>query len=150
MQFSESITVFYSASFLFLLLYGVMISAFIIGWNKIKPFESHAIQNPVSHFFSIIIAVRNEENNISALLSDLQNQDFPVDNYEVIIVDDNSTDKSPNIVKSFCKKYPQLFHQLFLSGSTGKKRALQKGIEHARGDVVVTTDADCRMSSGWL
>ena len=100
---------------------------------------------------SIIISAKNEVNNISSLLSSLKNVEYPKDNFEIIVVDDNSTDltfckagdfKSEltnlRIIKAENKKYP------------GKKGALALGINNALNDYILITDADCIVSPAWL
>jgi glycosyltransferase involved in cell wall biosynthesis len=100
---------------------------------------------------SIVISAKNEANNISSLLNSLKNVEYPKNNFEIILVDDNSTDltllragnyknefTNLKIIKAENKKYP------------GKKEALALGINNATNDYILITDADCTVSSGWL
>ena len=100
---------------------------------------------------SIIVSAKNEVDNISSLLNSLKNVDYPKDNFEIILVDDNSTDNTYNqacafkneftnlkIIKAENKKYP------------GKKGALALGISIAINDYILITDADCTVSAAWL
>ncbi|NMC41001.1 MAG: glycosyltransferase, partial [Bacteroidales bacterium] len=113
--------------------------------KKITPFtttEAEALP-PIS----VVIACHNEEKNITGLLDALAAQNFPQHLYEVIIVDDNSSDATPVIVKGY--KGILNLNVLKNSGS-GKKAALKGGVENASFQLVVTTDADCRMGPAWL
>lgn len=100
---------------------------------------------------SVIIAVRNEETNIERTLDCLMAQDYPKDQYEVIVIDDHSTDSTADIVRSYHKQgvfLIQLNEKKPINSY--KKLAISKGIEVAKGEVIVTTDGDCRMSKYWL
>ena len=101
--------------------------------------------------FSIVIAARNEENNITDLLKSLQNLDFPADNFEIIICDDESTDKTREIVKSFLPSFTNLKLIDHNPGEPhGKRNALEKGIAQSKFDRILITDADCVVQPGWL
>lgn len=102
---------------------------------------------------SIIIPVRNEQDNIHNLLNDLNKQIYPYKNFEVIIANDGSTDETENIVLSFqaVAQYDlKLLNILNENGASPKKRAIQKSIEISSGELLITTDGDCRVSENWL
>lgn len=95
---------------------------------------------------TVVIAFRNEEEHLPALLIDLQNLNYPKEKLEVILVDDHSTDRSTDLIKqSSILKLVQLPGEL-----TGKKAALDFSIRQAKGEIIVTTDADCRVLPEWL
>ncbi len=96
---------------------------------------------------SVVIACRDEEKNLSRLLSELVSQDYPSDMYEVIVVDDHSIDNTGIIAESF--HYNGTFRGIRNSG-IGKKSALRTGILNAKGDLILTTDADCSLNQGWI
>jgi poly-beta-1,6-N-acetyl-D-glucosamine synthase len=98
-------------------------------------------------FSSIIIACRNEEVNLASLLKDLSEQDYPEDNYEVLIIDDNSSDRTYDTARQF-KEIKNL--KVLHNGGSGKKQAIRTGISSSSGNLIITTDADCRMGQGWL
>ena len=102
-------------------------------------------------FVSVIICAKNEQNNLSQFLEFVLSQKYP--DFEVLVVDDNSTDDSLTVLKEFKKKYSQL-KVLTLQAeksSFGKKQVLEFGIEHAKSDYLVMTDADCKpLSASWL
>jgi len=100
---------------------------------------------------SVLIAARNEAANIGRTLSDILAQDFPKELLEIIVVDDHSTDDTAAVVRSFAEQGVRL---LKLNESeplnSYKKKAISLAIEMATGDLIVTTDADCRMERDWL
>ncbi len=124
-----------------------------IGILKLK--KPPATANPRQ--ISVIIAARNEEENITAVLEKLLNQNYPSDKYEIIVVDDRSEDKTSLLVKEFTgdKDVSASGKQLTLleipaGESGGKKRALARGISQARYPLLAFTDADCLPSPEWL
>ncbi|MEI6823398.1 MAG: glycosyltransferase [Bacteroidota bacterium] len=102
---------------------------------------------------SVIIAARNEENNIKNILNDLVKQNYPLDKFEIIIVDDSSDDDTYNIVYNFINDNGSHAFQLIKTEEKknfGKKNALTQGIALAKGDLIVQTDADCSVGTEWL
>ena len=102
---------------------------------------------------TIIIPVRNEQDNILNLLEDLNKQSYPFNNFEVIIANDGSTDSTEKIVLAFQEvaQYDlKLLNILNENGSSPKKRAIQKSIEISSGELIITTDGDCRVNENWL
>lgn len=103
---------------------------------------------------SIVICACNEAENLKAFLPSSLNQHYP-ENYEVIVVNDRSTDETLEVIQAFSNQYA---HLRFLSISSddniqylGKKNALNKGIEAAQHDCLLLTDADCQpLSKHWL
>ena len=101
--------------------------------------------------FSIIVAARNEEKNIVALLERLKNQNYPKDLYEIIIVNDRSTDKTQEMLEKFDIENLKIVNITKPDENlVGKKNAIAKGIAIAEYDYFAFTDADCLPSSGWL
>ncbi|MBN2830253.1 MAG: glycosyltransferase [Candidatus Cloacimonetes bacterium] len=102
---------------------------------------------------SVCIAARNESDNLRNLLMALVNQTYPKELYEVFIADDGSEDNSREIVRSFAEKYTNI-HLLEINDRelvvSPKKNALTKAISHAKGEIILTTDADCVVPVTWI
>ena len=97
---------------------------------------------------SVIIPARNEEGNIGQLLQALQEQTYPKDLFEVIVVDDHSTDGTVNVVQQFpAVKLLQLKEDGI---NSYKKKAIETAIAAASGELIVTTDSDCLPSKDWI
>lgn len=102
---------------------------------------------------TVVVAARNEEKNISNLLECLAAQDYPPALLEIIIVNDNSTDRTPIVVSEFIAKNKlrsSRVMKLIYNPFSGKKRAIRYGVEKASGEVILTTDADCTVGPGWV
>lgn len=126
------------------------------GWRQL-PAVPDFIPTDDRPFISVIIAARNEGRSIFTTLHSLSLQQYPNDRYEIIVIDDHSEDDTAHILQAASQKNPNLHffslaehlpqdHQTIAY----KKAALQLGIEQARGDFIVTTDADCLFPSAWL
>ncbi|MCK9330706.1 MAG: glycosyltransferase [Candidatus Cloacimonetes bacterium] len=100
--------------------------------------------------FSIVISCRNEAHNLVHLFDSLQKLHYSQSLYEIMFIDDHSTDETFDLLTKFCVKSVN-YHAYRLSGiSQGKKFALQKGISYAQNDWIVFTDADCIVHCDWL
>ncbi|WAC41113.1 glycosyltransferase family 2 protein [Pedobacter sp. SL55] len=129
------------------LIYIFVVATFIIGWIKIKPY--HKTQKVPTTSVSIIVAARNEEDKIAKTIDDVLAQNYPKELFELIVIDDHSTDRTADIVKSYSEvKLIQLNESKALNSY--KKMAIQTAIGQAKGNLIVTTDADCRMGAEWL
>jgi cellulose synthase/poly-beta-1,6-N-acetylglucosamine synthase-like glycosyltransferase len=92
-------------------------------------------------YYSIIVPAKNEEKVIGRVLSKLVEQDYPKSLYEVIVVEDGSTDKTLEIAKKFEKEYENI-RVVHCEESRGKPHSINIGLEHARGEVIGILDAD--------
>ncbi|MCB2379030.1 glycosyltransferase [Hymenobacter sp. BT635] len=136
------------------LLYAVRMVAFHRAWARLPtvPLTAASIQAG-SPQFSVLIAARNEAANLPHLLADLARQTLPAGSFEVLIVDDHSTDATTEIVAAAASSpFPLRLVSLREQpgAGTGKKAALQAALYHARAPWVVCTDADCRFGPDWL
>lgn len=129
---------------LILLLYLLFITWLI--FSKPKSVEKGSEKLTVS----IVIAYRNEEHNLDRLLSNLKQQEFPLENLELILVNDHSSDDSFNLANTLSVDFPFSFTNISLKENKGKKAAISKAIESAKNDIVLCTDADCWMSPNWV
>ena len=100
--------------------------------------------NSISPFVSIIIPVYNDRKRLEKCLDILENQTYPKDAYEVIVVDNNSTDD----IKSSVAKFPQAIYSF--EGVAGSYSARNKGLSIAKGEVLGFTDSDCAPASNWI
>lgn len=103
-------------------------------------------------FVSVIVAFRNEAENLPVLLISLEKQSFPKDKFEVILVNDNSDDESISIIENFSGNLNlKLFSlPIDISGRGHKKQAIKFGIENSKGEIIITTDADCFSGENWI
>lgn len=106
-------------------------------------------------FISVIIPARNEEDNIGACITSLLNQEYPSSLFEIIVVDDHSTDNTAALVQQVNDPRVRLVSlKDHLSPkerlNAYKKKAIEIAIAHANGALIVTTDADCTVSPRWL
>jgi len=93
---------------------------------------------------SVIIPAYNAENVIKDCLISLLSQNYPKNNYEIIVVDDGSSDKTKEIVKNF--KNVRLIEQ----NHKGPAAARNLGVRKSKGDIILFTDADCVPSKNWI
>ena len=119
-------------------------------WLRVPSFNAEAslLDGP---FITVIIPVRNEANNIANLLNDLSTQTYA--RFEVIVADDSSTDDTLRIVTEYAGKATFVLRPLPLTDqrtASPKKRAITQSIALAAGDLIVTTDGDCRVGPRWL
>jgi cellulose synthase/poly-beta-1,6-N-acetylglucosamine synthase-like glycosyltransferase len=102
---------------------------------------------------SIIVAARNEEKNIKACVDSLLGIAYPPEKLEIIIMDDQSTDRTAGILAGLKEHHPHLTI-LQTAGSThglhGKANAVSQAIDHASGEIIMTTDADCIVPRDWV
>ena len=138
---------FITATFIIAGIYYFFLEASILFW--IKEPEYQATATPPSTRVSIIIAARNEEKNIGDCLKHLMLQEFPSSLYEIIVVDDDSSDNTAKEVQRFIIGSDKI-HLLQLKGNSSKKKAIEVGIKNSRTEVIITVDADCTMNKHWL
>ena len=138
--------------FSFIVVYGWVILRRRQAWQQV-PLEPLPPVTGANIFVSVVIAVRNEEANIGHLLQDLARQAYPAQLFEVLVVDDGSTDQTAARVQAFQAEAPYALRYLdlrLLGGGIGKKQALAAGVRQARGELLAFTDGDCRVQPAWL
>lgn len=119
-----------------------------LAFHKASPQKGNAAEPPISIIICAYNEAENLENNLPLILSQIYRS------YEVLVVNDHSTDHTQEVLETFAKKYPYIRIINFTNtkkDNIGKKLPLSKGIEAARYDTVLLTDADCRPASqNWL
>jgi cellulose synthase/poly-beta-1,6-N-acetylglucosamine synthase-like glycosyltransferase len=117
--------------------------------------EQYAPEQSVTQF-TVIIPARNEAANIKACVDSILAQDYPRDAFEIIVIDDFSEDDTAFIVQALSQQYPQVrLLQLKDHCKEGetlayKKKAIEIAVSVAKGDWILTTDADCIVPATWL
>lgn len=118
------------------------------GWSRIPPIQQRDTLLP----FSVILPVRNEASTIQTILAKLEQQDYPRELYEVIVIDDFSEDETVEMVKQFQDSLSLDLRLVQMSDSKkqGKKHALTAGVKAAKHETILTTDADCWFGKSWI
>ncbi|MBT7377047.1 MAG: glycosyltransferase [Candidatus Marinimicrobia bacterium] len=144
----DLLDLFESILFFSALYYAGSLFYFIIGLSK----EENSPNNIETPPVSVIIAVRNGEKNINRLLNSLKNQTYNGE-MEFIIVDDESTDRTVNIIQKFTQMDSRFKYLSSKGGDqklTYKKRALDSGIKNAQFEHLLFTDIDCIIQYLWV
>ncbi len=104
-------------------------------------------------FVSVLIAARNEEKNLPDCLQALMHSDYPADKFEIVVVDDRSSDATRELAENFSRTYANVraipITQRLVNMS-GKASALCQGMARARGEIILMTDADCAPPATWI
>ncbi|MFP5042236.1 glycosyltransferase [Parasediminibacterium sp. JCM 36343] len=147
--------IFIGITYFLFLLYAAVMLMYRHWFIKLSPFEPKAIHIPNTSF-SIIIPARNEADNIGLLLQSIINQNYPANLWEVIVIDDFSTDATAQIVGEMGNTFPNI-HLIELAKqpqvgklNAYKKKAIETGIGIAKNNWIMTTDADCVVGKEWL
>lgn len=130
------------------ILYIGQVCVFLIGLKR-SPDQIGDTSQP---FISVIIAARNEEMNLPACLESAVHQTYDASKYEIIVVDDGSTDNTISFCNKFMKDHPhlKLIRAREDPSLRGKANALAQGVDAALGTVILITDADCIVPPTWV
>ncbi|MFT3904304.1 MAG: glycosyltransferase [Niabella sp.] len=137
---------------LLFLFYAGVIVFYYLAWKE-APVYNSAKNNHNETRFSVIIPARNEAHNIEKLLRSLEAQTYSQALFEVIVIDDQSTDETVDVVNRFKQQSPLSITIAQLSADVKKahkKRTIEKGILLAVNEWIVCTDADCTVPATWL
>lgn len=126
-------------------LYLVLITTFIVGWKRTAVFIP-SDDELVDTLISVVVPCRDEENQICQLIASIKQQTYQ--NFELILVNDHSEDTTRSCIEAALPGFKNV--RLVDAIGFGKKNALREGILLSRGDLIVTTDADCSHSGEWL
>lgn len=158
-------------------IYALLIGAFSVGYRRVLRQAEDVPSDAALPFVSVIVPARDEADCIGACIDAILGNDYPDDRFELIVVDDLSDDATPEIVQGRIdqERVDALHVMPVLAGfeeeedeppslrlrllqmpenlerqRAHKKRAIEKGIAHARGEVILTTDADCEVPTTWI
>jgi biofilm PGA synthesis N-glycosyltransferase PgaC len=146
-----------------IIIYLLLIGLLIYGFDKVKLFQLQDL--PAKTKFSIVIPFRNEAKNLPRLLASISKLNYPKSLFEIILVDDDSSDESVLIIEPFISKRP--FDKVHTEGrqktqadsrvlqnkrysNSPKKDAITTAIAVSKFDWIITTDADCILPTYWL
>lgn len=135
------------------LAYATMIIYYRQAWLSIPDFHVSGSVKTSSTKISVIIPARNEEANIWACLRSLSAQSLSPDRFEILVVDDHSTDATAAVVQGLAIPNARLIRlQEYAPDpiNSYKKKAIEVAIQQATGKLIVTTDADCILPERWL
>ncbi len=135
------------------ILYAMMMLAFTFKWLSLPIFTAKGKSSETT--ITVIVPARNEEEHIVKCLQNVLAQKYPHNLTEIIVVDDNSTDNTAQLVAKIITENPNRIIRLLKLKDVSatalfKKRAITEAVSVATGKLIVTTDADCRMGVNWL
>lgn len=122
---------------------------------QLQPFNISKNFIATTHF-SIIIPARNEALNIKNCLLSIIQQNYPTTLFEIIVIDDHSTDETSVIVEQLQQQFKNIKLIKLADVLNGKilnaykKKAIESAIQYASGQWIITTDADCIVKENWL
>lgn len=127
---------------------------YIEGWQALPTWNIPFDFSPKTKV-TILIPARNESENIQRCIQSILNQKYPIHLFEIILIDDHSTDGTADLVQQFqVSNLLILFLKDFIKNRNElkafKKKAIEIGIEKSKGELIITTDADCIVPSDWL
>ena len=134
-----------------LVLYSLLMIAFIIGFDKVEFFQSPKLSQKIK--FSIIVPFRNEADNLKSLLESISMMNYPSELFEIWFIDDDSKDNSVMIIENFIRKNKKLPIKVLANkhkSNSPKKDAINTAILKANFEWMITTDADCIIPKDWL
>jgi glycosyltransferase involved in cell wall biosynthesis len=130
--------------FLMLLVYLIPIGFLIHGFNKVNCYKSNGLKAKTK--FTILVPFRNEIQNLPLLLESLSKLNYPSEMFEVILIDDDSSDGFQVLTSKF---QVSVINNHRVSNSP-KKDAITTAMKFVSTDWIITTDADCVVSTNWL
>jgi len=141
---------------LFNFLFGLITGSYfiILLFLLIGLFSQNRYRATGKFYVSVVVAARNEEQNIGTLLAELVDQSYPASQFEIIVANDSSDDRTGEIVDSYMTEFKNV-KQIWvepdkLTGLIAKKNALNQGIRASTGEIILSTDADCHVKPSWI
>tara|TARA_R100001369_G_scaffold92608_2_gene138674 strand:- start:1752 stop:2906 length:1155 start_codon:yes stop_codon:yes gene_type:complete len=141
-----------------IIIYLLLIGLLIYGFDKVDHFKLQDL--PAKTKFSVVIPFRNEAENIPQLLASISRLNYSKSLFEIILVDDESSDASAAVIKKFLntksskKDFTQIDNIQIIKNSrtsnSPKKDAITSAIAVSKFNWIITTDADCILPTYWL
>lgn len=132
-----------------LISYCFLLLILLFGWRK--QFKKNITGRGIDKSgITIVIACKDERENIDALVTSLKLLQYPSGRFEIIFVDDHSSDDTYDVIQNQIREIKNYSVMKSPEGSMGKKSAINLGITHAKYNIIATTDADCLVPSDWL
>ncbi len=127
--------------------YVVQVAILVTGLRKTKKISSTSLPK-----VSVVIAARDEELRLPDCLKSVTNQTYHKENLEIIVANDQSSDRTPDICREFEKRFSNLhwFDVVQDDKFRGKANALAQAIDKATGEIILITDADCEVPASWV
>ncbi len=138
-----------------IIIYTLRVIFFSIGASRSRNMSFPEPKDDYRPFVSIVIPSRNEEDNITRCILSFETSTYPKDKFEIIAVNDRSEDATGKILEELSDKINNLRVVTITENSPeqnlqGKPGALQAGIDAAKGELILMTDADCAVSEDWI
>ncbi|MEQ9288087.1 MAG: glycosyltransferase [Cyclobacteriaceae bacterium] len=136
-----------------LILYCIFIAWILISWFYLKGHEEEnadLLGTSVNMLATVLVPVRNEEVGIYTTIHSILNNKISNTGYEIIVIDDHSTDQTVLLVEELCRKHDQVKLISLPNGVGGKKSAIEMGVHEAKGELILCTDGDCEVPKNWV
>ncbi|MDZ4183193.1 MAG: glycosyltransferase [Candidatus Cloacimonadaceae bacterium] len=128
--------------------YILFVIRFYRGYRDYRPEKNYQKKT-----VSVIIVCRNEARNLNTLMTTLVNQDYPKELYEILIADDDSEDDTEAVINRFIDLGVNVTYMRILGRDqviSPKKQAMERAIKSSKGELILTTDADCVVPLTWI
>jgi cellulose synthase/poly-beta-1,6-N-acetylglucosamine synthase-like glycosyltransferase len=128
-------------------------SLFLLGLLKNLKRPKPKLDTSLLPSVTVIVAARNEENNIGQCIESLLRLNYPADKLQIMLVNDRSTDRTKDIILGYTEKHNRLKYLETIDSPgklKGKPKALSQAIDKANGELIFTTDADSRVNPDWI
>ena len=133
---------------LVVIFYSLVMFMLLLGMGRLKNDAVSSLEKPAQ--VTVVIPFRDEEERLSDLIKDLKSQTYPKDSFTVILVNDHSRDASEALMNSLIGSDSRFLYLSLPDGRSGKKEALFYGIQQAKSDWIIQTDADCRLGPQFI
>ena len=130
------------------LIYAAVLIRLRVGLTRLRPGREG--RHP---FVTVVVAARNEARWIESCLDALVDQTYPADRYEIIVVNDRSSDATADLIEHRIQtdaRIRRIDIQTREPGMAPKKWAIHRGIKESKGEIVMMTDADCLVGNDWI